>query len=339
MATITLIVLALMAALTIYAMRRSALIIGAERQQRLLSDGSIGCHTPLGDIGCSLICRRVESMAQVENLLSVTYERYEVIVMIDATLQPELFAALVARYRMVRVNSPDTTQNSTNGRENALISHPNTLKRRNDSPKIRSLYRSAERRYRRLVVVEISADTNPYAALNGVLSIASHNFVICIGSGVYIRPQAIHSIAITLSDSAALCPEALISLSDEPYHVLRREAVILRGGFSPALLSKIPRSKRLYTHQSFTLTPPADHTPRWPMVGLAAGLTIGFVVVLTTLFTPLLGIAALTTLLAILSIARHQSEACNAGKCSARTMLCYFRRLKMIFSRQKFIIT
>ena len=108
MATITLIVLALLAALTIYAMRRSALIIGAERQQRLLSDGSIGCHTPLGDIGCSLICRRVESMAQVENLLSVTYERYEVIVMIDATLQPELFAALVARYRMVRVNSPDT---------------------------------------------------------------------------------------------------------------------------------------------------------------------------------------------------------------------------------------
>ena len=206
---------------------------------------------------------------------------------------------------------------------------------RNDTPKIRSLYRSAERRYRRLVVAEISADANPYAALNGVLSIASHNFVICIGSGVYIRPQAIHSIAITLSDSAALCPEALISLGDEPYHALRREAVILRGGFSPALLSKIPRSKRLYTHQSFTLTPPADHTPRWPMVGLAAG----FVAVLTTLSTPLLGIAALTTLLAILSIARHQSEACNAGKCSARTMLCYFRHLKMIFSRQKFIIT
>jgi hypothetical protein len=325
MATITLIVLALLAALTIYAMRRSALIIGAERQQRLLSDGSIGCHTPLGDIGCSLICRRVESMAQVENLLSVTYERYEAIVMIDATLQPELFAALVARYRMVRVNSPDTTQNSTNGR--------------NDSPKIRSLYRSAERRYRRLVVAEISADTNPYAALNEVLSIASHNFVICIGSGVYIRPQAIHSIAITLSDSAALCPEALISLSDEPYHALRREAVILRGGFSPALLSKIPRSKRLYTHQSFTLTSTTDHPPRRPMAGLAVGLTIGFVVVLTTLFTPLLGIAALTTLLAILSIARHQSEVCNAGKCSARTMLCYFRRLKMIFSRQKFIIT
>ena len=321
MATITLIVLALLAALTIYAMRRSALIIGAERQQRLLSDSSIGCHTPLGDIGCSLICRRVESMAQVENLLSVTYERYEAIVMIDATLQPELFAALVARYRMVRVNSPDTTQNSTNGR--------------NDSPKIRSLYRSAERRYRRLVVAEISADANPYAALNEVLSIASHNFVICTGSGVYIRPQAIHSIAITLSDSAALCPEALISLGDESYHALRREAVILRGGFSPALLSKIPRSKRLYTHQSFTLTSPADHTPRWPMAGLAAG----FVVVLTTLFTPLLGIATLTTLLAILSIARHQSEVCNAGKCSARTMLCYFRRLKMIFSRQKFIIT
>ena len=274
-------------------------------------------------------------MAQVENLLSVTYERYEAIVMIDATLQPELFAALVARYRMVRVNPPDTTQNSTNGRENRLTSHPNTLKRRNDYPKIRSLYRSAERRYRRLVVVEISADANPYSALNGVLSIASHNFVICIGSGVYIRSQAIHSIAISLSDSAALCPEALISLSDEPYHALRREAVILRGGFSPALLSKIPHSKRLYTHQSFTLTSPTDHTPRWPM----AGLTIGFVVVLTTLFTPLLGIAALTTLLAILSIARHQSEVCNAGKCSARTMLCYFRRLKMIFSRQKFIIT
>ncbi len=260
-------------------------------------------------------------MAQVENLLSVTYERYEAIVMIDATLQPELFAALAARYRMVRVNAPDTTQNSTKGR--------------NDSPKIRSLYRSAERRYRRLVVVEISADANPYAALNEVLSIASHNFVICIGSGVYIRPQAIHSIAITLSDSAALCPETLISLSDEPYHALRREAVILRGGFSPALLSKIPRSKRLYTHQSFTLTSTTDHTPRWSMVGL----TIGFVIVLTTLFTPLLGIAALTTLLAILSIARHQSEVCNAGKCSARTMLCYFRRLKMIFSRQKFIIT
>ena len=382
MATITLTVLTLLATLTIYAMRRSSLIIRAERELQLLADASIGCHSQLGGIGCSLICRNARSMAQVENLLSVTYDRYEAIVMVDATQQTELFSELLARYRMVKVNTPAAPQNvlksyadSKFGHSNTLFGHANTPKRLCNVPKshpntpksqenvlksrggstfIRSLYRSAERRYRRLVVVEISANTDPCTALNEALTIASYNFIIIIDSNAYIRPQAIHSIAITLSDSASLCPEMLLSASDEPCHIFRREAVIQRGGFSPTLPRKIPHSKRLCTHQQFTLSPTSAH----PSGRLAGVLTAGLIIVATTAWllhrmliaTPsqraetalcitLLAGALLTTLLAMLSIARHQSKACGAGECSTRAMLCYFLHIRTIFSRRKFIIT
>lgn len=329
MLAIELCIVAALALIIVWAIRYSSQSLRAEREQELLSDPSIGCHTSIGGVGCSVVCYRVGSLEQIERLLGVRYERYEVIAVIDSKSQAELFLALMARFHMVEVNNP------SRGVSGGVTSQ---------------LFRSGQRRYRRLVMLDVNDTEDRYSALNQALGIASYNYIIPISSAHYLRPHAIESIAITLTDHSYREPQILLSLGDKPCYIFRRDGVIARGGFSVDLPRKIARREWLYTHQTYIYTPARSNQPNPPTAWLLlllcivifagwqaeqSGTHIGYLLQRLTLIIA----AALSSIIALRAIANWQNTAQGTEKCSARTMLCYFRRLIAIFSRRKFIIT
>ena len=79
-------------------------LISRARSKRLLLNAVRRASSDAPDgIGISVLCSGVTDAAQIENLLSPEYSRYEVIVVLDARRHAAEFAALTARYHMIRV--------------------------------------------------------------------------------------------------------------------------------------------------------------------------------------------------------------------------------------------
>ena len=98
-----LLLLLLFAAAAVCACTLLLLILRA-RERRLLAAAARAAYSDAPDgIGISVLCSGVTSPAQLENLLSSEYSRYEVVAVLDSRRQVAEFRALAARYRMIRV--------------------------------------------------------------------------------------------------------------------------------------------------------------------------------------------------------------------------------------------
>lgn len=365
MPAIELITLLTLATILIVWARISALAIEAERKQQLLGQQSVGCHNSQGWVGCSVVCQHPRSVAHIESLLGTRYERYEVIVIIDATADEELFSAIVEQYGLIELNAPQQS-----------ASNP-------PAAAIRSLYRSKQRRYRPFVLLDIEQNQPPHHTLNSALMVASYNYVIPLWGNSHLRPHAIESIAITLADHSEQEIELLESLSSHPCQIFRYDAVVAKGGFSASLTDKIDPRKRLYTYEAYIGKVANGNTPSRLISRLSRHLsprcktliltliTILCVAITATLWATtyhkiplanatssalgyeLMALAALSSALAFAAISLHHRAACGATdasaqsstdsptdystkyplKCSLRTIFCCFRRIRVIFLR------
>lgn len=109
-------------------------LISRARSKRLLLNAVRRASSDAPDgIGISVLCSGVTDAAQIENLLSPEYSRYEVIVVLDARRHAAEFAALTARYHMIRVEWVCSGELEVSG--------------------VRALGRSRRRCFRRLVLV------------------------------------------------------------------------------------------------------------------------------------------------------------------------------------------
>ena len=115
-------------------------LISRARSKRLLLNAVRRASSDAPDgIGISVLCSGVTDAAQIENLLSPEYSRYEVIVVLDARRHAAEFAALTARYRMIRVEWVCSGELEVSG--------------------VRALGRSRRRCFRRLVLVDRARDS------------------------------------------------------------------------------------------------------------------------------------------------------------------------------------
>ena len=81
-------------------------VLRARNKRRLLSR-MFGVVSDSPDfIGISAICHDIDSVSQVADLLDVEYASYELLVVMDARLKPELFHEMLRHYRMMRVDYP-----------------------------------------------------------------------------------------------------------------------------------------------------------------------------------------------------------------------------------------
>lgn len=308
--------LLLLTLISVATLRQVILAERATRRQALLTDDVAGCCESVGFVGCSIICTGVSEMGQIRDLLSEEYDRYEVVVVLDSTLQSEAFREIVAHFRMIRVNDTQTGELP--------------------SASIAALYRSRQRSFRRLILIDRRAST-PYDDLDAALSVASYGYLFPIGHNTRLCPRAIESVVIALAEPANSGVEMLHSVASGSY-IFQREAIIRRGGFSPRMLRRTTPFRRICTHLPLTFR--TDDGEGKNLFRCA----ILFCACMTLLIMEGIllgwGIAAATaaTVGFIVAAARYAARLNVPTNCSVRMRLCHIKRIIGIFRPAKFII-
>lgn len=206
------------------------------RNKRLLLAGAHGTSGDAPDgIGITVLCSGVHTPEQVENLLSVEYARYEVVVVMDSMRWPAEFAALATRYHMIRVEYVLSEELPVLG--------------------VRALGRSRKRRFRRLVLVDRAHDTldGDFDAAAGV---AAYDYVLPVREGQYLLPGVIRRLVSEVGERGAGTCDLVRSRIGAPAFLLSREAVVAAGGFAARPWRSVPRRCRR------TLWEPLFYAPR-----------------------------------------------------------------------------
>lgn len=185
-------------------------VLRAHNKRRMLG-GAYGrsCET-LDCIGISALGADVCDPAQVENLLSVAYARYEVILVLDALRRSSQFEALIARYRMIRVDYTCSDGFPSDG--------------------VRGLYRSRKRGFRQLVVVDRAQDT-PAGDLDVAAGLAVYDYLLPVGDGQLLLPDAIERLVVEVGERPTGSLSLVRTCVGEPAYLYNRDAVAALGGF------------------------------------------------------------------------------------------------------------
>ena len=199
-------------------------LISRARSKRLLLNAVRRASSDAPDgIGISVLCSGVTDAAQIENLLSPEYSRYEVIVVLDARRHAAEFAALTARYRMIRVEWVCSGELEVSG--------------------VRALGRSRRRCFRRLVLVDRAQDSEA-GDFDAAASVATYDYLLPVRAGCFLLPGSVERLVAELGEGRPGSLDLIRSPLGEPAALLSREAVVAAGGFGMRPLRGIPRCRR-----------------------------------------------------------------------------------------------
>ena len=216
-------------------------LISRARSKRLLLNVVRRASSDAPDgIGISVLCSGVTDAAQIENLLSPEYSRYEVIVVLDARRHAAEFAALTARYRMIRVEWVCSGELEVSG--------------------VRALGRSRRRCFRRLVLVDRAQDSEA-GDFDAAASVATYD---------YLLPGSVERLVAELGEGRPGSLDLIRSPLGEPAALLSREAVVAAGGFGMRPLRGIPRCRRRMLWEPLLAAPRSGVRMPGRLRGLAA---------------------------------------------------------------------
>ena len=183
------------------------------RDRRLLVAAARTAYSDAPDgIGISVLCSGVTDPAQLENLLSSEYSRYEVVVVLDSRRQAAEFGALVARYRMIRVEWTFAGELEVTG--------------------VRALGRSRKRCFRRLVLVDRVFD-GAAGDLDAAAAVATYDYLLPVGRGQCLLPGTVERLVAELGSEPPGSLDLVRSHLGEPAALLSREALV-RSPTEPA---------------------------------------------------------------------------------------------------------
>lgn len=131
-------------------------------------------------IGMSVVVGGVVTLDELEELLSFDYLNYEVILVTDIDQLPYR-EVLLSRYALVEMTIPDHLDI-----EDVVL---------------RRLFRSRERRYRRLVVADQPFETLAQAYNCGVC-VSGHDYVVAVNRWMKINPDALRRLSAEIQDHA-----------------------------------------------------------------------------------------------------------------------------------------
>lgn len=224
-------------------------LLRARNKRRLtLSMLGTSCDAS-GAIGFSLLCSGVRRLSQIENLLSSEYVRCEVVVAVDAALHRAFFETLAARYRLIRVEYLPVDEFPV--------------------ARVRAMWRSRRRCFRRLVLLDRPEDTTA-RDWNAAASVASYDLLIPVRDGLYLLPGALERLSVEVGQQGPGELGMLRSRVGAPFVLLGRETVAAAGGFGPGLLRRIPRRTRLRFREPVFYRPGfRPLSSRWHLGGAA----------------------------------------------------------------------
>ncbi len=211
---------------------------GGERRRLFGEAHGIGCSLS-EEFGISVLCSGVSAPEQVAALLATEYTRLEVIVVLDARDRPEAFAALVARYRMIRVEWRGSTEFPNEG--------------------IRALWRSRRRSCRRFVLVDRQQGeaglfrqrggrreerTIRIGDWNAAAAVSAYDYLLPLEGGQTLLADAVPRLVAELG--AVVPPRCGVrSLTGSRIRIVEREYAAAAGGFGAPIWRTLPRSRRI----------------------------------------------------------------------------------------------
>ena len=303
----------LLLAATTIVLLRTIRIARAIEHQALLHNDITGCCESLGFIGCSVVCSSVSDLQQINRLLGQDYGRYEVVIVLDSALHAEAFDLLVSHFKLVRVNCTSAEELP--------------------SVHIDNLYRSRQRSFRRLILVD-APYRSAFDDMNAGVMVASYDYILPIGTSATLRPRAVENLAIILCATDARNCTWVRSRSTHDCLFLR-DAIIDAGGFSADILQRCGRGY-------YTYAPIADHEPA-RKVKFSLGTTI-IAVVFTLLFASGTAIDVRIAIAIMLAIgvawasAKYVATIAKPTNCSAWDVIYLFRKIVDIFPTRKFSV-
>lgn len=219
-----LLLLCAIAAMACFGLR--AVLRGRDKRSLLRNAHGIGSSLS-EDFGISVLCSGIDSPERIEALLVSEYTRFEVIVVLDAAGYPEEFAALTARYRMMRVEWQGSQEFRAEG--------------------VRSLWRSRRRSCRRLVLVDRpqgTADDEVVADWNAAAAVSSYDWLLPLSGRVGLLPDAVTRLVAELGEYPAGALAIVRSHIGVPVSLIARDVVTDAGGFGARWMRGIPRRNR-----------------------------------------------------------------------------------------------
>ena len=144
-------------------------------------------NDPVSEEGISVVVAGFGEQVRIEQWLGNRYTRYEVVWVVD--LRTDFYArALMDRYAMTAVTLPTLGELPCEG--------------------LRALYRSRERRYRRLLLVDSVADDLP-GAFNCGVNVASYDRILAVDGRSELLPGALQTLAIEWGEYGEHTPLAV----------------------------------------------------------------------------------------------------------------------------------
>lgn len=289
--------------------------VAAYRQHRLLIDHRAGCCEQIGFMGCSVVCVGLYSLSRIQELLSVEYSRYELILVVDAASEAEAVGQIISHYKLVRVNSVVAGSAAS---------------------EVRSLYRSSRRTFRRLVLLDVS-NISLYDNLNQAVEIASYDYILPIGRSVSLYPHAVEALAIAVA--AEESPLRALKLDDRlSCYLFHRDSVVLSGGFSENIIYQ-----PLF-NSCPTLDTPIVFRRNTNRTYKVTNVFIIIVIFVSVCLIALFGNWHIALYIAlffgtVLSLIIYYNELLNQGNGSKITVLCYFFHIISFFYRRKFYLS
>lgn len=226
----SIIILAMLIAILISVVIAAVRTLAARRKGCMLTE----CHgygsEAMSQTGVSVVVSGARTESEIEQRLSSEYWRYEVIVVVDSSLDPTLLHTLCLKYALIRVNFPAVDELPIEG--------------------VAMLYRSRQRRYRRLVVID-RLHRSCADDWNCGVAVASFDRIVPLESDRFLLPDALPRWVMELHERGAHTTEVL-SAQVAPTHffdrrrvaMFLRSAVIAEGGFA-AEHSRVSMIRRL----------------------------------------------------------------------------------------------
>ena len=228
-----LLLLALLCATTIYAVRRAVAAGRSEACRRLMAETYRTAVDAVDGAGISLLCGRAD-LRRLEYLLAVEYPACEVVVTMDANDDYPTFAAIIERYRMVRVSHALSHELPTVG--------------------IRALYRSRERRFRRLILIDKLASVESDDR-NAAACYASYEYLWPLADGCLPAEDSVERLAVAVAECEGEGIDIIRTDTGAPAALYRRETVVSCGGFGSAALSRLPAARVRTIHDVLVWCP------------------------------------------------------------------------------------
>lgn len=312
MYSVEIIFITLLAAITAIICYRTIHTTQVAQWRQAITNDLKGGNESIGFIGCSVITHDITRIKDIESLLSNTYNRYEVIIMLNSSTHSNTFRQIIKQYQLTIVNhsQPHSTPSY-----------------------ITELYRSANQTYRRLVLIDYST-TDIYSAINSAIEFASYDYIIPLQSNTLLLPHAIENIAITLSDTSNRNIQLIHNNTIAQCYVFQRDSILIHGGLSHDIITKIPRHSILHSNIAFAYRRDVKHSSIF-----ITGLTILSLNALACALSTHAAIAFIVAITLVITASHFILQQWSVPNCSIKSILCQIRNLTTFFNSLKFNIS